>query len=140
MKLKTLAKKARNVAVDTSPVGVLYAAGGGINKLTGGKTATYRLSSALDGKGRQNRFSTVTRAASGYSSAIPKAGDYGLPIVNRQTTQGLGRAAATVVEDVVAPVANEASKGLFGADLKVVAWTAAGAVVGLGALAVATRR
>jgi hypothetical protein len=55
---------------------------------------------------------------------MPDAGQWRLPVANRATTTGVGQLVATVVTDVATPAADAASKGLFGVDLKVVAWTA----------------
>lgn len=136
MKLKSLAKKA---IIYSPPVHGLYALGGAVNELTGGKTKTYSLAKALKGQGSQNRFSKTTQATSGYTAPVPRAGDYRLPVVNRATPQLVGQVAGTVVHDVAAPVADAASKSLLGVSLRTLGWVAGGSALGLGALAVATR-
>jgi|ERR1041385_4281441 hypothetical protein len=135
LKLPNLSPK--NVGLGT--LAPFYALGAGLNQLTGGKTTTYNIYKAASGKAPAPTFSLATQALSGYSSATPKQGQYGIPLVNRGTTKLVGKVAATTIHDVVAPAADAAAKGLFGVSLKTVAWTAAGAVVGLGGVYVATR-
>lgn len=132
--VKKAAKKTKNAALDVSPVGLLYAAGGGLNELTGGDTKTFRLSKAMKDGDKGTTYSKTVQAASGYQGRTQESGTWSLPVVNRSTTTGIGQVAATVVRDVAAPVANETSKALLGADLKTVLWVAGGAAAGLGTL------
>ncbi|MFA5944611.1 MAG: hypothetical protein WC876_09115 [Candidatus Thermoplasmatota archaeon] len=109
-----------------APVAVPFALGAGVNQLTGGKTTTYNVWKAASGKAPAPTYSVVTQAASGYQGATPGAGSWALPVVNRSTTKGAGQLVKVAIQDVVAPAADAASKGLFGMSLPALAWTAAG--------------
>lgn len=135
-KVKSLAKKA---ALMQPAVALPFAAGAAVNKLTGGKTTTYKAWEAGMGKAPAPAYSKTIQAASGYQGARPGQGKQGLPLLNRATTTGLGTVASTVIKDVVAPAADAASEGLFGVSLKTLGWVAAGSAVGLGGVYVATR-
>lgn len=138
MSLKSKLKKAGKAALVTNPLAnVLYTGGAALNKATGG-TGPLLLKDAVKNKAPV-QFSTTTQAFSGYQGAVPNQGRQGLPLVNAATPRVVGQVATTIIREAVAPAANEVSKGLFGVSLKTVAWTAAGAAVGLGGIAVATR-
>lgn len=120
---------AKNIAL--TPVAPLYAAGGAINKATGGKTTTYSVYTAASGKARRPTYSTATQALSGYQGAAPKQGTWRAPVLNPATPRFAGEAAAVVIREAVAPTADAVSRGLFGVKLSTLAWTAAGVGVAI---------
>lgn len=121
-----------NVALRYNPVAHgLFAAGAAVNKATGGKTTTYSLTKALAGKAPRPTYSTLTRAASGYSSATPGAGTWRPPVLNKDTV----RFAAETAKGV----GDAASEGLLGVKLRTLLLGAAGVTAGLATVAVATR-
>lgn len=111
----------------------LYALGAALNAATGGKTQTYSATTAvkqgIDPK--KQTYSTFTQAASGYQSATPGGGQWGLPVANKATVK--------LAAETAKAVGDAAAEGLFGVSLTTLALGAAG-VLGLGVVAYAATR
>lgn len=131
-----LGKATQQAIVQRPTVQGLFVLGGAVNQATGGKTTTYNASQALGGRKPAPTYSTTTQALSGYQGDRPGAGVWRAPVVNRSSPRVVGQVAKTVVEEVVAPVANAATEGLFGVSLRTVGIAAGVLGVGLAGLAV----
>lgn len=138
----TVAKAAdtvAHVAVDVSPVGILYATGGAINAATGGKTTTFDAYAALTkGAAKGTTYSPVTQAASGYQGVTPGGGTWSFPVANKATVT-VAAQTVKVAASVVHDVAGAASEGLLGVSLTTLLLGAAG-IAGLGVATYAATR
>jgi hypothetical protein len=118
--------------VALTPAAPLFALGAAINQASGGKTTTYSVwKAAAPGGSAGTTYSSLTQSLSGYQGATPGSGEWRAPLLNPETPKFIGTTAAKVLRDVAAPVADEASKALFGVKLTTLAWGAAAVGTGL---------
>lgn len=126
---------ARDVAV--APVAGLFAVGAAANQLSGGKTTTYNVFRAINGRVNPPTFSVLTQSASGYQGATPKAGKWAAPVLNPATPKAAAQAIKGTTR-VARDLTNAAADGLGLPHLGTIVLLAAGGALGLGAVYVAT--